>query len=158
MTGMERSRIIPYASFCARIILGVIFVYAGAVKIMDPPGFAEAVSNYRILPDMLVNLTAVVLPWIEVLAGLCLVTGIWIEGGALLTGGLLAVFFIALTASLARGLDISCGCFSTSAEAQRITWTFLARDLMLMAMAAFVYFTGKTGPFFFSRPREQDRA
>jgi uncharacterized membrane protein YphA (DoxX/SURF4 family) len=133
------SRISPYASFIARLILGGIFIYAGAGKILDPAGFAQAVSNYRILPDLLVNPLALVLPWIEVLSGLSLLLGIWIPGGSFIISMLLFVFTIALSASLIRGLDISCGCFSTAREAQRITWTFLARDLFLMAMAVFVF-------------------
>jgi uncharacterized membrane protein YphA (DoxX/SURF4 family) len=157
---MERARIISLAVFAARIILGVIFIYAGVVKIMDPSGFARAISNYRLLPELLVNLSAVILPWVEVIAGLSLVFGIWIEGGSLVTGGLLSVFFVALSASLVRGLDISCGCFSTSTEAQRITWSFLIRDLLLIAMAVFIFFTGPARRGFspFSRSREQDRA
>jgi putative oxidoreductase len=133
------SRISPYASFAARLILGGIFIYAGAGKILDPAGFAQAVSNYRMLPDLLVNPFALVLPWIEVIAGFSLLLGIWIPGGSLIIGALLFVFTIALSASLIRGLDISCGCFSTSSEAQTITWSFLARDLLLMAMTVFVF-------------------
>jgi uncharacterized membrane protein YphA (DoxX/SURF4 family) len=165
MTGLTRfSRIIPPVSFAARMILGVIFLYAGAVKIIDPSGFARDISNYRILPDLLVNTCAVVLPWIEAISGLSLILGMGIEGGALLIGSLLTVFFIALSSSLIRGLDISCGCFSTSPEAHRITWTFLVRDLSLLAMAGLVFFQD-TGigsmsriASFFSSSRKHDRA
>jgi len=81
-----------------------------------------------------------------------------IRGSSLLVGALLTVFFFALSASLVRGLDISCGCFSTSAEAHRITWSYLVRDLLLLAMAAFVFFTGQDRPMFFSTSQKQDRA
>jgi uncharacterized membrane protein YphA (DoxX/SURF4 family) len=76
------SRIIPYASLASRIILGGIFIYAGVIKILDPAGFARDVSNYRMLPDLLVNPFAVVLPWIEVLAGLSLLLGIWVPAAS----------------------------------------------------------------------------
>lgn len=147
-----------WVSFVCRIILGAVFLYAGAIKIVDPEGFARVVGNYRILPDLLVNPTAVILPWVEIAAGCLMIMGIWIEGASLLTGGLLIVFFFALCASLIRGLDISCGCFSTSAEAHRITWSFLVRDLLLLAMAAFVFFTGHYGRAFPFASRKWDRA
>lgn len=133
------SRTIPYVSLAVRVFLGVMFVYAGAMKIVDPAGFARAVANYRILPGLLVNPFALVLPWVEIIAGLCLILGVAVEGGALVIGSLLAVFCIALALSLIRGLDISCGCFSTSPEARRIGWSFLVRDLVLTAMAWFVF-------------------
>jgi putative oxidoreductase len=138
---MDRlSRISHYASFAARIILGAIFIYAGFIKILDPSDFARAVSNYRILPDLLVNLFSLILPWIEVLAGLSLLLGIWVPGGSLIIGALLFVFTIALSMALMRGLDISCGCFSTSPDAQTITWSYLARDLILLTMTVIVFF------------------
>jgi uncharacterized membrane protein YphA (DoxX/SURF4 family) len=103
----------------SRIVLGVMFVYAGITKIMDPAGFAQAIANYRILPGGLVNPAAVVLPWVEVLAGLSLVLGLLLEGGALVIAGLLLVFTLALGFNLMRGLDISCGCFGPSGGSSR---------------------------------------
>jgi len=155
---MDRPRGMYWAALACRIILGVIFIYAGAVKIMDPAGFARAIGNYRILPELLLNPSAVILPWVEVVSGIFLVLGVGIQGASLLVGALLTVFFFALSSSLIRGLDISCGCFSTSAEAHRITWSFLVRDFLLICMAAIVFFSGQAGPMPFSSTRKQDRA
>ena len=58
-----------------RIILGVLFIFAGATKIGNPAAFADDINNYRMLPYILVSLMAVVLPWIEIIAGLLLVFG-----------------------------------------------------------------------------------
>jgi len=112
----------------ARILIGVVFIYTGLIHIADPAGFAAAVAAYRILPPFSVNAFALLLPWVELLAGLAIATGIGLEGGALAAIGMLAVFLIALAASLYRGLDISCGCFSTSAAADRISWLYLVRS------------------------------
>lgn len=123
-----------------RIALGVMFVYAGLTKIVAPAGFALAVYNYHILPAQLVNLTAVVLPWVEVTAGACLVLGLWTPGGALIVSSLLFVFTLALGFNLSRGLDIACGCFSSSPTAERITWWYLLRDGSLLVAALGVLF------------------
>jgi hypothetical protein len=45
---------------------------------------------------------------------------------------LLAVFLVAVSITLARGLDISCGCFNTG-EARKIGFRLLAEDLVLFA-------------------------
>jgi uncharacterized membrane protein YphA (DoxX/SURF4 family) len=119
----------------ARMLLGILFVSAGVPKIIDPAGFALAVYNYHILPAWLVNLVAVILPWVEVVAGMCLVLGVWIEGGALVVAGLLLVFTLALGFNLSRGLDIACGCFTTSPAGGKITWWYLLRDSSLLAVS-----------------------
>lgn len=125
---------------CAfRALLGCMFLYTGVIHALDPMGFAEAVANYRILPAVLVNPFAVVLPFVEVITGMALILGILIPGSSLIIAGLLFLFALALGIALFKGLDISCGCFTTSKEAQSISWIFLVRDLGLLAMAVFVF-------------------
>jgi putative oxidoreductase len=94
-----------------RLVLGGLFVYAGIVKVLDPLGFAQDIRNYRFVGQSLSFIAAIVLPWLEILAGTFLVVGIWKRGATLVISGLL-VFFILLTfITMARGLDIDCGCF-----------------------------------------------
>jgi len=140
---MMRARIIswlasPFLSLLFRWFLGAIFVYAGLVKIADPLGFAHALYNYHILPAWLINPLAICLPWIEVMVGAGLIAGIMISGGALVVSGLLAVFAVAIVGSLIRGLGIACGCFSTSASAEPITWLAVVRDLAFLGMGVHI--------------------
>jgi uncharacterized membrane protein YphA (DoxX/SURF4 family) len=93
-----------------------VFIYASVDKILHPLAFAEAVHRYQILPDPLINITALVLPYLELILGLLLVLGIWLPASALLVNLLLAVFLGAIVFNVARGLDIDCGCFSTGTE------------------------------------------
>jgi putative oxidoreductase len=94
-----------------RVVLGGLFVYAGAVKVVDPLDFAQNIRNYRLVGQSLAFIAALVLPWLEILAGAFLVAGLWKRGAALVVSGLL-VFFIILTAvTVIRGLDVDCGCF-----------------------------------------------
>lgn len=122
----------------ARVLIGGMFIYTGIIHAFDPQGFAQAVRVYQFLPLWSVGPFALILPWVELLAGLALATGIWIRGGALAIIGMLAAFSIALAAALYRGLDIACGCFSTAPEAARITWLYLGRDLALLLVTAFI--------------------
>ena len=94
-----------------RVVLGGLFVYAGVVKVLEPLDFAQNIRNYRLVGQSLSFIAAIVLPWLEILAGAFLVAGIWKRGAALVISGLL-VFFIALTVvTMIRGLDVDCGCF-----------------------------------------------
>ena len=138
-----RARIIswfvsPFLSLLFRWLLGAIFVYAGLVKIADPLGFALALYNYHILPAWMINPLAICLPWVEVIIGAGLLAGIMIPGGALVVSGMLAIFAVVTGISLIRGLDIACGCFSTSAGAEPITWLYVVRDLLLLGMGVHV--------------------
>ena len=125
----------------ARLILSGIFIYASLDKISHPAAFAKDVYNYQILPDALINLTALVLPWLELFLGLCLLAGIWLPGAVLTVNGLMVVFLAALVFNLARGLDINCGCFSTGSEAPAMSagW-YLLRDAGFLAVGIFLYY------------------
>jgi uncharacterized membrane protein YphA (DoxX/SURF4 family) len=130
----------PYLSLLFRWCSGVIFVYAGLVKIADPQGFAHALYNYHILPSWLINPLAICLPWIEIIAGTSLLAGVMVPGGALVASGMLMIFAVAIVGSLIRGLNIVCGCFSTSAAAEPITWLTVVRDLLLLGMGIQILF------------------
>ncbi len=105
----------PWLTVRVQIALGVFFAAAALPKIVDPPGFAHMVYNYRLVPGAFVNLMALAMPWVELLAGLALILGIWTRTSAALVGALLLVFVLAISINLARGNAIDCGCFDVSA-------------------------------------------
>ena len=102
-----------YFLLAIRILLGVVFIYAAISKAGDPEGFARAIANYKLLPIFLINIFAIILPWIELCAGILLVFGVLVKENSLILSGLLMIFIIAILISLARGLNIDCGCFGT---------------------------------------------
>lgn len=124
--------------FAARWVLGVVFIYASIHKILDPAAFAEAVYNYQILPDGLVNLTALVIPWLELFLGVFLIIGFWMPGATVLSALLFMTFMAALAYNLARGLDISCGCFSTSPAAETIGVRTVLRDGIFLVVSLYL--------------------
>jgi len=150
----EKFDTMRWAKVAARLVMAGIFIYASLDKIAHPPAFAKDVYNYQILPDALINLTALVLPWLELFLGLCLLTGIWLPGAVLTSNGLLVVFLAALVFNLARGLDINCGCFSTGSEAPAMSagW-YLLRDAGFLAVGAFLFYA-----VFLHRQRERPRS
>lgn len=96
-----------------RIVLGFVFIFAAISKAAEPEAFAKAIYNYKLLPLFLINILAITLPWIELSAGLLLVFGVSVKENSAILIGLLVVFIIAIAISMARGLDIDCGCFGT---------------------------------------------
>lgn len=116
--------------FVFRVVLGGLFVYAGVVKVGDPLDFAQDIRNYQLVGQSLAFIAALILPWLEIVAGVFLIAGIWKRGAALVVSGLL-VFFIALTAvTMVRGLDVDCGCFG--AIGRKAGWSVVLEDLAML--------------------------
>ena len=127
---------------CSRLILGAVFIYASIDKIFHPAAFAKAIYNYQILPDFLINLTAIVLPWLELVLGILLIVGLFREGSVCIVTSLLLVFFGMMVFNLARGLDIYCGCFSTSTEDANkapMAW-YVFRDGLFLLPAFYLFY------------------
>lgn len=122
----------------ARIFMGAVFLYASYDKILHPQAFAEAVYNYQILPDAAINAAALVLPWVEMVAGLCLIAGLWLPGAALVCALLMIVFTAALVFNQIRGLGVHCGCFTTqAAHGPANLWTVI-RDLCFLVLSVYL--------------------
>lgn len=135
------TRLLPWVLLAARLYLGGVFLLACWHKVLDPGAFALDVATYQILPLSLVNLVAVTLPWVELGAGVMLVVGLRPRAGALLCAAMMAVFLAALVAALARGLDLSCGCFaSQTAEEDPISSVTVLRDLVWLGLALAILF------------------
>jgi uncharacterized membrane protein YphA (DoxX/SURF4 family) len=122
-----------------RLLLGGIFVYASIDKISHPAEFAKVVYNYQILPAMASNLTAMVLPWLELFAGLALLVGIWRAESSLTISLLLVVFIVALSVNLVRGVDIDCGCLSVGGGGRSISLVTIVEDVLLLAAGMVVF-------------------
>ncbi|WP_147821072.1 MauE/DoxX family redox-associated membrane protein [Salidesulfovibrio onnuriiensis] len=125
-------------TFLLRFLLGAIFVYASWDKLMNPVGFAQAIGNYHILPDALIGPAALWLPWLELVVGLALMVGWFRHGAASVATGLMAIFTAAVAYSHARGLDINCGCFTTTPEATSDMRLVLTRDICLTVLCVLV--------------------
>lgn len=139
MTGMLDWKGHPLVSFAARIYLACVFLLACLHKIVDPHAFALDIATYEILPLQLVNLLAIVLPWVELVTGLMLLIGFRTRAAALLISGMMAMFTTAVAIALAKGLDMSCGCFASKGAAEDpISWWTIMRDLSWLALSLYV--------------------
>lgn len=130
-----------YLLFFLRIILGFLFIYAGAEKISDPAGFSTSISNYRLLPLFMVNFFAITMPWVELVAGILLILGISVKENAFIINAMLMIFIIAISVSLARGLSIDCGCFGkgTQIGIQKL----IENSLMFIAGVLLIFYDSK---------------
>ncbi len=120
-----------------RWILGITFIYASYYKILSPADFAKMVYGYNLFPEVLINLIAIVLPFVELISGLCLLLGIYPRSAALIINGLLLAFIIILIINIIRGYEFDCGCFS--AEKAGSPKMMVARDVIYLMMGLQVF-------------------
>jgi uncharacterized membrane protein YphA (DoxX/SURF4 family) len=135
----ERNRF-ELLAWTARFVVGAVFIFASIEKIQNPDAFSQSILNYRIIDSSVgVTLAAMVLPWIELVAGFCLVLGVYTKGSSSILLVLLVVFILAIAQGLIRGLDISCGCFTQDPAGTRIGVVRLVEDVLLAALAGFAF-------------------
>jgi len=136
----------PRALLLLRLILGAFFVYASLDKIWSPAAFAKIVYQWQVVGPVPSNLVAVTLPWVELLAGLLLLAGVWKREAALVVALMLVVFLVAAGSVMARGIDVeNCGCVSVAktepasafppAWTRGVGWFLVARNLVLLGAA-----------------------
>ena len=124
-----------------RIVVGGLFIYAGVLKIADPIGFAQDIENYRLVPRGIAFFTALVLPWLEALAGAALVVGVFKRTSAGLIALMLAGFIALVALTMIRGLDVDCGCFG--AFSRKAGWALLLEDALMLFMVLEVVLSGR---------------
>jgi len=106
LLGMFLSR---WSYLVVRVALALIFIYAGAMKLMDPKAFARIISHYDLVPEVLLPVVAIGLPLAEVLAGVALILDM--RPGLHGVSGMIVLFVIVLGYGVLTDMNIDCGCF-----------------------------------------------
>ncbi len=130
----------------SRIIIGIVFIFSGTVKAIDPSGFAYKLQDYfqAFNLDFLKHislLSSVILCATEFIAGFCVLfnirqkTGVWIVM-------IMMLIFTPLTFILALTNPVSdCGCFG---DAIHLTnWQTFFKNIILLIPAVFLFITRK---------------
>lgn len=140
-------KILAALSVPVRLYLGVVFIEASIYKIQEPYEFALGVATYQILPLGMVNLVALLLPWIEIVTGVFLIVGFWTKENAFLILGMMILFIITLSIALSSGHEMTCGCFASQEAVDDIGFHTLFRDIfwVLLALFTLVFDNGRFG-------------
>jgi putative oxidoreductase len=136
------SRFIRFSALLVRIALGLLFIFAGATKALDPGEFATEIQRYNLVPWTAAVLVSAYLPWLEILAGALLILKRFDRGALLVITGLLLIFTLALASATFRGLNIDCGCFGKAFQATGTIFP-LVRNILLLAFTGFLWFRSR---------------
>lgn len=126
----------------ARLLMGGLFVYAGAVKALDPQRFAGQIAAYDVFTPGFGLVVAATLPYVELFAGALLIAGWKVRPAVLIILVLTLLFLGLLSWAWLQGLSIDCGCFQ-GATTPRRAWL---RDLVILWLALWLWLRYKGNP------------
>ena len=136
-----------YFLLTLRVGLGLVFIYAGFLKVRDPIAFAGSVAAYKLLPYFLNYLVAATIPWVELICGTFLIIGYKVRASAGIVAAMNILFITLLASTLMRGLDIDCGCFRQGGE-KTSAWIAILRDILFLSAALILIAEQKERKFF----------
>lgn len=138
---------LEWVGLVARLVVGVVWVVAGALKLPDPAASVRAVRAYDLLPEAIVPTVGHVLPLVEVVVGVALVVGVLTRLMAVLSALLFVAFIVGIAAAWSRGLQIECGCFGGGGYSAGATDDYpweIARDAALLLASVFLVWRSRT--------------
>ena len=115
-----------------------MFIWSSLPKIRQPYDFLSSVYSYELVGPKLGMFVAMTLPWLELLVGICLIGGIFIDGALLASIAMTAMFTFVLGSALYHGLEITCGCFGASAT-EIIGYSTLIRACLILLASIAAY-------------------
>lgn len=131
--------------FVLRIALGGLFCFAAFMKIADPQTFAEAIKAFKILDvaqfETLIITAAYTIPWVEMVAGILLIIGLWTRAAAITLGMALIGFIAALISVNLNGITTSCSCFGEDLSwpcGHEVGWCQVVRNFVLLIPAGYL--------------------
>ncbi len=132
----------PVARLVARVVVGGVWVVAGALKLSDPAANVRSVRAYQLLPEAVVPTVGHALPALEIVVGGALLLGLLTRVTATVSALMLAAFVIGIASAWARGLSIECGCFGGGGSpaanaAAKYPWD-IARDVGLLLLSVWL--------------------
>tara|TARA_Y100001970_G_C14090118_1_gene779554 strand:+ start:673 stop:1116 length:444 start_codon:yes stop_codon:yes gene_type:complete len=139
---------LKYLQILFRLIVGIVFIYASYDKILDPISFSKNIHNFHITPIFIENLAALIIPWLELIIGILLILGLFLEGTTTITIALLMFFIFILSQAVFRGIDVHCGCFKSEAEIATVDLRFqlikrIVEDIILLIFTYFIRYFNK---------------
>ena len=135
-------------SLLFRILLGLIFLFAGIAKISDPVRFIFTLRQFNLFSEAVIPFMVLYLPWLEFILGLFLILGLLYRASAFLLACLNTMFAIAILTVVVRGMEIDCGCFGMLADILKIPDSAdikaVIRNVIFIGISVYIFIVKKT--------------
>ena len=131
----------------ARLIVGSVWVIAGAIKLPHPESSVTAVRAYQLLPVSTTGTVGHVLPMLEIVVGGCLLLGLLIRPVGVVSALMQLAFIIGIASVWSRGISINCGCFGNGGANPDAIGAYpweIARDVALLLLSMWLVWRPRT--------------
>jgi len=129
----------------AQLALGIIFIIAGGGKIEHTTEMEVILRAYKILPEFFLPIAATLLPWLELVIGVGLISGLWSKISGL-SVVILHLFFIPALAIRTTmeaatqqvswfSVTFDCGC----GLGENVAWILILRDIGFLLIGYMVW-------------------
>lgn len=126
-----------------RAVVGLTFVLAGVLKVKaGSQWFLKTILAYNLVHGKAAVLLSKGLPWVEIACGVFLVLGFFTPPVTVASFVVLLSFTSALASAILRDKPVNCGCFGQSTQVNRMRWTLVYRNIVLMGLLLPVYTFG----------------
>lgn len=143
MIDSEQSSVLKNALLMtARLIAGGALILAAIGKLKNPEALMLSMKSFELVPVMIIPLSAYILPWLELVVGVCLVYGLATRASAVWASILYIIFTVALLSVLARGMSVDCGCFGALTGESTVSWRSIVRNGIFLSTALVCIFFG----------------
>jgi uncharacterized membrane protein YphA (DoxX/SURF4 family) len=129
----------PTLILVLRIILGVFLIFSGFMKILNLNGFWLTVAQFNNLARKYGKPFAYALPFIEVIVGVILIIGFYLQFYSALTVLMAILFGTMVSVALIKKKKLkNCGCFGAKIK-MPISWKSLVEDILFFLAALLIF-------------------
>ena len=121
------------------VLIGILFLYSGILKILNPFEFSLTVAKYGILPEKFINIFSIIIPFLEIFSGFFLLIGVFIRGSSFTISLLLLIFTIAIFYVTIKGYSFECGCFEIMGKESKTGILLIIRNLILLFLSFSIF-------------------
>jgi putative oxidoreductase len=126
-----------------RLGLGIVFIYSGVFKVLDPSNFKDVIILYNIVPVLWAPYGAIVIPWIELITGIMLFFGFRVRPASLILVLLMMSFTAFIAVNLASGNIFDCGCLELTRLGlginENVSIALVIRDLVFTVLLLLIF-------------------
>jgi uncharacterized membrane protein YphA (DoxX/SURF4 family) len=119
-----------------RLLLCAIFIISGFEKLLDLKFFGLVIAEYQILPSFLIPAVALLLSLCELLCGTMLLLNLFTRLSSTVMLCMMAIFIIAMTNNVMRGMEHECGCFELLSQ-----WYGLKEEIGIVPIVRDILFS-----------------
>jgi uncharacterized membrane protein YphA (DoxX/SURF4 family) len=142
-----RKDLVPFLGLLARLFLGLVFVFSGSTKLLQPAAhFSAIIADYGVVPVFFIPAIAAVIPWIEFFTGCFLVLGYAVKLSSVMVAVMSMSFILLLSwVYLWTGsFPEECGCFGEGSFFHLSGGQVIFLDLIDLALASWLLSVKKT--------------